>query len=141
MQIIQKAYGQKVITARQGWVTIGGQRFYARSSWEANIGAYLQFLKEHNLIKGWLHEPETFWFTKWIKRGVVSYLPDFRVYNNDGSISYWEVKGYKDSRSMTKIKRFRKYYPMYNLEVIDKARYTEIKRNQGFIKFWGLLAA
>lgn len=141
MELTTTAFGKKIVTSLQGWATIGGKRCYFRSAWEANIAAYLEFLKEYGQIKDWLHEPETFWFTKWHKRGVVSYLPDFRVYNNDGSISYWEVKGYMDAKSKTKIARFRKYYPMFKLEVIDKARYKEIKKQSGFMKYWGMLAA
>jgi hypothetical protein len=140
MKFAIKQFGQKVIGATQGWVTIGGNRFFARSSWEANIGAYLQFLKECGQILDWDHEPETFWF-EGIKRGVVSYLPDFRVIDKDGTITFWEVKGYMDSRSATKIKRFNKYYPQYKLEVINKARYADISKHKGFIKCWGMLKA
>lgn len=140
MEVVHKAFGKKVVTSLQGWATIGGKRNYYRSGWECNIGAYLQFLKEHSKIIDWLHEPETFVFPG-IKRGVVTYLPDFRVYNNDGSISYWEVKGYFDSRSKTKIARFKKYFPMYKLEIIEKKRYADISKSKSFIKYWGLLAA
>jgi hypothetical protein len=75
-------------------------------------------MKEHGIIKDWEYEPQTFWFYK-IKRGVRSYKPDFKVIENNG-FQYWaEVKGYMDSKSITKIKRFRKYYPKEPLVVID----------------------
>lgn len=70
------------------------------------------------MIYSWEHEPHTFWFED-IKRGVRSYLPDFKVVDNDMSHHWIEVKGYWDSKSITKIKRFRKYYPKENIILID----------------------
>jgi hypothetical protein len=109
------------------WVKLGGKRFYARSSWEANYAHYLQFLKASGSIKDWEHEPETFWFNG-IKRGTVSYLPDFRVTNLDGSIEYVEIKGWMDSKSKTKVKRMAKYHPKVKLIVIDSAAYKALAK-------------
>lgn len=103
-----------------GWREIGGRHIFARSSWEANYARYLQLLKEIQEIKEWEHEAQTFWFAK-IKRGVRSYLPDFRVVQNDGSHEYHEVKGWMDKRSQTKLKRMAKYFPDIKIRVIDKA--------------------
>lgn len=103
----------------QGWREIYGVKHYFRSKMEANFGRWLAFQKKSGLIAYWEHEPETFWFME-IKRGVRSYLPDFRVTLNDGSIIYYEVKGWYDPKSITKIKRFRKYYPENTLKLIDK---------------------
>lgn len=104
---------------QNGWRTIGGIKYYFRSKAEANYCRYLQFLKELGQIKDWVHEPKTFWFLE-IKRGVRSYLPDFEVINLDGSHEWHEVKGYYDSKSLTKIKRMGKYYPHEKLVLIDK---------------------
>lgn len=71
------------------------------------------------IIKAWEHEPKTFWFNE-IKRGTRSYLPDFKVTVPDGSHYWVEVKGYFDSKSLTKIKRFNKYYPQERLLVVSK---------------------
>ena len=125
-------------TSKKAWVTIGGQRFYARSTWESNIAAYFEFLKLKGQIQSWEHEPVTFWFQN-IKRGVRSYLPDFRITENDGTIYYVEVKGYLDAKSKTKIKRFRKYYPEFRLDLIDSKRYKGISKMKGIIKDWGLI--
>lgn len=106
--------------AKAGWRQIGDKRVYCRSKWEANYGRYLQFLKEESLIEDWDHEPKTFWFP--IKRGVVSYLPDFLVTNieNHPIKTYWvEVKGFWDARSKTKVKRFYKYFPEEVLKTVD----------------------
>lgn len=110
-----------------GWREIGGKRNYYRSLWEANYARYLQFLKEQGEIADWEHEPDTFWFEN-IKRGVRSYLPDFKVTNTGGSVEYHEVKGWMDPKSKTKIRRMAKYYPEVKLIVIDKKAYGAIKR-------------
>ena len=100
-----------------GWREIGGKKKYFRSKWEANYARHLEFCKKHELIIDWLHEPHTFWF-EGIKRGVCSYLPDFKVIMEGGH--HWvEVKGYMDARSKTKIKRLKKYYPDEKIIVID----------------------
>lgn len=126
-----KRYGKlahpRIASWKSAWVTVGGQRFYARSRWEANYARYLEFQKEHGLISAWEHEPETFWFEK-IKRGVRSYLPDFKVTQASGAIEYHEVKGWMDSRSKTKIKRMKKYFPSVVLVVIDSARYRTLSQ-------------
>ncbi len=123
-------------TWKDGWREVGGQRCYFRSKWEANYARYLQLLVERGEIARWEHEPETFWFEK-IMRGVRSYLPDFRVTNNDGSVVYHEVKGWMDDRSKTKIKRMAKYHPQVTLIVIDSKQYKEITKKIAWaIKGW-----
>ncbi len=101
-----------------------------RSRWEHNYGAYLEWLKVKGIIAEWEHEPETFWFLA-IKRGVRSYLPDFRVTELNGSVSYHEVKGWMDPRSKTKIKRMAKYHKHIKLIVIPKATYKKIEFQVG----------
>ena len=115
----------------KGWATIGGKRNYFRSSWELNFAHYLQFLKEKGEILGWEYEPETFWFEN-IRRGVRSYVPDFKVTEKNDKIRYYEVKGYMDPKSKTKIKRMAKYYPEIELVVIDEDQYRSIMK-------WGRL--
>lgn len=124
--------------SKKGFVTVGGKRFFARSSYESNIAAYFQFLKEQGQIADWKHEPTTFWFEK-IRRGVRSYLPDFLITNIDGSEYYAETKGFFDSKSKTKINRMRIYYPHIKLEIIDSARYKGIAKNASLYPEWGAL--
>lgn len=107
---------QKIASA---WRKIGDKEKYYRSAWEANMARWLQYQKEKGWILDWEHEPKTFWFPG-IKRGCVSYKPDFCVYKLDGSCEWVEVKGYFDSKSLTKIKRFRKYFPDETLKVVDQ---------------------
>ncbi len=104
---------------KQGWKLIGGQRIYFRSNWEVEFARFLQFEIEHKIIAGWEFEPKTFFFEK-IKSGTRKYIPDFRIDRMDGSHYWVEVKGYYDRKSITKIKRFKKYFPDEELRIIDK---------------------
>lgn len=119
-----------------GWREIGGQRKYFRSKWEANYARYLELLKSKGQLHSWEHEPETFWF-KGIKRGCVSYLPDFRITEMNGKIAYHEVKGFMDHKSQTKINRMAKYYPKVTIRVIDAAWFKHNnKMLAGIIPDW-----
>jgi hypothetical protein len=122
-----KSIGKPRGSWKAGWREIGGKRNYYRSRWEANYARYLQWLKEEGYIKEWEHEPETFWFDG-IKRGVRSYLPDFRVWENDGSSALHEVKGWMDARSKTTIARMGRYHPHERLIVIDGVQYRSIRQ-------------
>lgn len=113
---------------KAGWREIGGIPKYYRSKWEANYAYYLQWLKSNGQIADWEHEPTTFWFTG-VKRGCVSYLPDFLVKENDGSEAYHEVKGWMDDKSKTKIRRMAKYHPTVKLSVIDSKGYAALKKS------------
>lgn len=111
--------------ARAGqWFEIGGKRFFSRSQWERNYGAYLQFLKEHGYIKEWVYEPKTFWF-EGIRRGTNNYKPDFLVTFPDDTTEYREVKGYLDRKSKTKLKRMKKYFPDVKVRMIDGAWFKQ----------------
>lgn len=121
---------------RAGWREVGGKRIYFRSRWEANYGRYLQFLLERGEIQSWEHEPETFWFEK-IKRGVRSYLPDFRVVERDGVSRLHEVKGWMDSRSRTTLSRMAKYHPQETIVLIGAKEYRKIEAAMsGVIADW-----
>ncbi len=123
-------------TWKAGWREIGGVRIYARSRWEANYARYLQWLQERHQIAKWEHEPHTFWF-EGIKRGALSYLPDFRVTESNGAVAFHEVKGWMDDRSKTKIARMARQFPDVRLIVIDKKAYRKIAEQVApFIKGW-----
>lgn len=98
---------------------------FVRSSWEANYARYLNWLIEQGEIEKWEYEVDTFEFEP-IKRGTRFYTPDFKIFNNDGSVEYHEVKGYMDSKSKTKLKRMAKYYPDIEIVLIDKDVYYSI---------------
>lgn len=114
-------------TWKAGWREIGGKRKYFRSQWEANYACYLEWLKTLGEIKEWEHEAETFWFHE-IKRGSITYLPDFRVTENNGSVAFHEVKGWMDDRSKIKLKRMAKYYPHVRVVLIDASAYKALSQ-------------
>lgn len=121
---------------KAGWRHIGEIKKYYRSRWEANYARYLQWLKDKQEIIDWKHEPETFWFDG-IKRGCMSYLPDFKVTELTGDVAYHEVKGWMDDRSKTKIKRMAKYHPDVKLIVIESKSYHSLaKTMKPIIKDW-----
>lgn len=100
---------------------------YFRSSWEANYARYLNLLMKMGVVEAWEFEPETFWF-KTIKRGVRSYLPDFKVkYRSDPTPVFVEVKGWVMAKDKTKWKRMKKYYPHIKLEIVGAKEYRAIK--------------
>lgn len=107
-----------------------------RSSWERNYARYLNFLIKKGEIARWEFEKETFWF-EGIKRGCVSYKPDFKVYNLNGTHEFHEVKGWMDDKSKTKIRRMKKYFPKIKLVVVDSASYKAIaKFGRMFSEHW-----
>ena len=121
------ALPRKNCSWKAAWHEIGGKRKYYRSKWESNYAYYLESLKINGEIKDWTHESKVFWF-EGIKRGCVSYLPDFHVIKNDESEEYHEVKGWMDAKSVTKIKRMAKYHPDVKLIVIDSKAYTALQK-------------
>jgi hypothetical protein len=121
---------------KRGYYNINGKDIFFRSKWEANYALYLDFLIKQRQIKSWTYEKDVFIFEK-IKFGTRSYRPDFKIYNNDDTFEYHEVKGYMDARSKTKIKRMAKYYPKTKLVIIDSATYKDIRKKIGkMLKFY-----
>lgn len=114
---LKKPLIKKQHSSKKGWVHVGNNRIYFKSTWEVRMARHLQDLFEKKAIQLWQYEPEEFWFHE-IKRGTRTYLPDFKVIRNDDSHYWIEVKGYLDPKSITKIKRFRKYYPQEQLFVL-----------------------
>lgn len=102
---------------------------FFRSKWEANYARYLNLLKVKGHIHKWEFEPDTFWFEK-ILRGVKSYTPDFKVWmkENEDPI-YVEVKGYMDKKSLTKLKRLKKYHPHIELNIVSSKDYLKIQKD------------
>ena len=119
-QFLNKNYIKKPYSnIKKGYRTIGGQRCYFKSAWEANTARLLEFQK-----RTWQYEPKTFWFEA-IRRGVRSYKPDFYLPKED---IYIEVKGYLDAKSKTKLKRMAKYHPKVKIEVWDSEFFKAIAR-------------
>lgn len=118
------------------WAVVGGKHCFFRSTWEANVARYYEWLKVKGQIVDWHHEPAVFWFSG-VKRGVVSYKPDFRVDELDGRQVWVEVKGFMDARSKTKIRRMAKYHPSVELRVLDAPAYRRLAKQMGpLIEGW-----
>jgi hypothetical protein len=112
----------------------GGYRedlgFSVRSGWEANFARYLHWLCCQGEIVSWDYEPCEFWF-EGIKRGCRSYKPDFKVEEKDGTIVYYEVKGWLDPESKTKLRRMTKYHPDVKVILVDGAAYKGLQHSVG----------
>jgi hypothetical protein len=102
---------------------------FFRSAWEANIARYFNYVG----IK-WQFEPKMFVFQD-IKRGCVSYTPDFYLPDEDRWV---EVKGWMDDKSKTKLNRFKKFYPeeYAKLEIISAKEYKEYAKYSRLIPNW-----
>lgn len=112
---------------------LGG--LFVRSAWEANYARYLNWLVDLEQIRSWEYEPKTFTFP--VKRGTMSYTPDFRLDQKDGSVEWHEVKGWMDPKSVTRLKRFARYYPDEVLILVDESVYRSLSRQIGsFIPYW-----
>lgn len=103
--------------AKASVITIGDQTIRVRSNAEANHANYLETLKRAGLVTSWKYEPRTFYFPD-VKRGSVSYKPDFEVVSPDskhppcaGGTAYHEVKGYWDRKSIQKLRLMARHYP------------------------------
>lgn len=124
--ILLKPKRARTFNATAAWKTVGGKRIYFRSRWEYLFALNLQWQLDNKIIESWEYEPKTFWFES-IKRGVRSYKPDFRVTmaqglseTAQGSTIWYEVKGFMDKRSKTKLARFKRFYPNERLIVVGK---------------------
>lgn len=94
---------------KKGWCTISKKDYYFRSGLEKDFAQFLHKMYISKYIKEWTYEPKIFVF-EGIKSGTTSYKPDFYIKNKD-NICFWvECKGYMDSKSKTKLKRFLKYF-------------------------------
>jgi hypothetical protein len=117
--------GDKKKTWKSQWQTIGGKRNYFRSEWEVKYAYYLEYLKNNNKINDWEYESKVFFFKN---SKVIMYRPDFTVYDLNNKITYHEVKGWFDERSIEIFKLIKEQYPKINLIVIDKSKYKPIEK-------------
>lgn len=108
---------------------------YFRSAWEANFARYLNWLKLQAQIESWEYEPQTFVFHG-VTRNPLTYTPDFRVVEAGGEVIFYEVKGWMDSKSKSKLQRMAKFYPDVKIIVIDEDQYKAISKWSGMIDGW-----
>lgn len=102
-----------------------GKVYTYRSGWELNFSFYLEWMKKNKEIKDWEYEPERL---LWMGG---SYLPDFKVWRNDGTYYFCEIKG--KMQGINKFKRAKKENPKIKFELWDSVAYKELKRKMGKI--------
>lgn len=122
-------------TVKRGEYLVGNHSLFFRSKMEANVALYLEWLKNRGDILQWEYEPKTFIFEK-ILFGTRSYRPDFRITEKNGSIVWYEVKGYFDRKSRTKLKRMSIYFPKEKVVVIDNKAYRELSKWRKLLKWY-----
>lgn len=118
-----QAFGGKVKSGKRA--DLDNQFF--RSAWEANYARLLNFYKEQGLIRSWEYEVDEFEFYG-IRKGTRFYKPDFKVTDNDGSVKYVEIKGWKHQKGEVALRRMKKYYPDIVIDVIDAKRFRHIAK-------------
>lgn len=91
---------------------------YFKSTWEKNWARHLEWLKRRGELLDWSYEPNRYDFRAWYERGAMHYTPDFLLTYPDGRQVYHEVKGYLDTESHTKLKRYRKHYPAIPVVIV-----------------------
>lgn len=131
-------YSNGFSRAKKGTVIIGEKTILVKSSWEANIAAYLEWLKGAGLLREWYYESDSFWFPE-VKREIRSYKPDFKVEELNGHIYFLEVKGWMDQKSKLRLQYFSQYYPDVDLRLIRQVEYEQIEKDKKDIPLWGLL--
>lgn len=107
---------------------------FFRSKVEANFARFL-----NHIGIGWVYEPKVFFFDG-ISRGCISYTPDFYAPQLD---KWYEVKGWMDQDSTTRLKRFLKYHPeeAAKLVIVSQSKKTyDAAINLGYdvIKYEGI---
>lgn len=116
---------------------------FFRSSWEANVYRLLKSSLEEKNIDLIQYEPTDFTFWQFgIKKGTVSYTPDFKITYKDGTYSWIEVKGgFLKGQDKTKIKRFKKFYPEEAAHLVcvvpgPTAKTTVFFKSEGIPVLW-----
>jgi len=96
-----------------------GRTTKCKSRLEVKICRYLDLMVRAGEYIAWHYEPEVFEFAE--RHGITRYKPDFCVIykETDNRIAkFWiEAKGHLDGSSITKARRFAKYYPDKTIEL------------------------
>jgi hypothetical protein len=88
---------------------VGGKECNFRSQGEKKLAQYLELLKQLDFIDDWFYEFMNFKFPP--DDPDMTWLVDFTVKENNGSITYWEYKGWFEARDRKKLQLLSKYYP------------------------------
>lgn len=102
-----------------------GKGVFVRSKWEANIYRILNRLVQDGDVESFIYEPPDYEFP--VKRGITFYKADFQVKWANGNVEVWEIKGYMDKASKTKLNRMKKYHPNVNVKMIGRSAYLHLQ--------------
>jgi hypothetical protein len=110
-----------------------------KSKWEANYAHQLELRRLAGDIKGWEYEPKADrillceW--KWVgkRKSRRTYLPDFKITHNDGSIEMVEVKGYAREDAIVKYQWSVINNPKYSWRMVTfkKGRWIDLHYQKG----------
>ena len=119
---------------KQGWLTVGSERFYSRSGYEESTAYYLEYLKQEGQLDYWKHEDLKIRYP--LKSGTLVYIPDFSCYKNGQLVKIIEVKGRLMPKDITKIKRLKKYFPSLFaiFTYIGSNSYTSVVKSEYKVK-------
>lgn len=117
--------GSKIISIKRKYVSDLNQVCNLDSNYEYDYALYLDWLYNQHKITGWLRNITPFYFSREIdthtKAGTQSYcIPDFLIFNLDGTYQIHEVKGWMNERSKAVHEQFLRDYPNLNYKVIGK---------------------
>lgn len=102
-----------------------GRTITTKSNGETRFALFLDILQATGTVRAWDYESKEFWFED-IKRGTVSYKPDFVVDWWNGGRIFYEVKcGKFRQKDCTKWKRLAKKYPDTKLVLVIDRNYNK----------------
>lgn len=102
---------QPIPAGLKGRKSVGG----FRSKWEADYKDYLTILVAAGEIKSFQYEAVR------LNIGIGAWFKcDFLVQENDGSLSFREVKGFERAAAMVRIKSAAKQFPWWKFSIVKK---------------------
>lgn len=134
--------GTRIISIRRKYISDLNQICCLDSNYEYNYALYLDYLYSTHQITGWIRNTTAFGLSEAVEvpgkasKTQNSYVPDFIVFNLDGTYEIHEVKGWMNERSKAVITQFRKDYPNLAYKIIGKTEIIVLQR-EFQDKLWG----
>lgn len=134
--------GTKIVSIRRKYVTELNQLCSLDSNYEYDYALYLDHIYRSSEIAGWVRNRTPFYFTEPVlipgkKRHYQRfYIPDFLVFNLDGTYEIHEVKGWMNDRSRAIIDQFKKDFPTLIYKIIEKDDILALQ-SEFADKLWG----
>lgn len=138
----EKPTGKNVVSIRRRYVSSLNQVCTLDSNYEFDYALYLDHLYERGEIAGWVRNTTRFFFSRAVKIPrkknpmQEACVPDFLVFNLDGTYEIHEVKGWMNERSTVVVEQFRADYPNLTYKLISKDELLSLQSQYG-AKLWG----